>query len=332
LNAVWRTSLRLSIVIPSHNRADLLERCLASVVRHKPQGTEVLVVDDASDEERISRTAAAFPRVRCLRLSDNRGFCAAVNAGIAATSGEFIELLNDDTEVTAGWAEAALAAFSNRNIAAVTPLVLFGPPGAHLPVRVDSTGDRYHAAGIAGKRGHGEELQEHHLHPGLVFGASGSSSFFRREALEKVGGFPEEFVAYFDDVDLSFRLHRAGHRIWYEPASRVYHRVSSSYGRPRRDLLALQSRNEELVFWRNLPPGALLRSLPAHGAVLAGKALRRARKGELMPFLRGRWSALMQLPAVLRHRRRLARLGPPDSVDWRLDREMRPLTGGARST
>ncbi len=244
----------------------------------------------------------------------------AANAGISAATGEIVELLNDDTEVTAGWADAALEAFAEPAIAAVTPLVLIGPPGAQVPPVVDSAGDCYHSAGIASKRGHREVLREDHLHPGPIFGASGSCSFFRREALEKVGGFPEEFVAYFDDVDLSFRLHRAGYRIWYEPRSRVYHRVSASYGKPRRDLLALQSRNEELVFWRNLPPGALLlRSLPAHGAVLAGKALRRARGGELLPFLRGRLSALMQMPAVIRHRRQIARLGPADSADWRLD-------------
>jgi GT2 family glycosyltransferase len=260
----------------------------------------VLVVDDASDNAVISRMASAFPDVRILRLERNRGFCAAVNAGIAATRGEIVELLNDDTEVTAGWADAALKRFTDPAVGAVTPLVLFGPPGAHAPERVDSTGDRYHPAGIAGKRGHGEVLRDDHLRAVFVFGASGSSSFFRREALHRAGGFPEEFVAYFDDIDLSFRLHRAGYRIWYEPGSRVYHRVSASYGKPRRELLALQSRNEELVYWRNLPVGTLLRWLPAHFAVVAAKAVRRAFKGELGSFLRGRLAALGQFTNVLR--------------------------------
>jgi GT2 family glycosyltransferase len=280
------------------------------VQQHAPQDTEVLVVDDASADAVVSRTASAFPFVRVLRLAHNRGFCAAVNAGIAATRGEIVELLNDDTEVTAGWADAALRPFTDPTIGAVTPLVLFGPPGADRCLRVDSAGDRYHPCGIAGKRGHGEVLADRHLRPGFVFGASGSSSFFRREALLQAGGFAEELVAYFDDVDLSFRLHRAGYRIWYEPASRVYHRVSASYGAPRRELLALQSRNEELVFWRNLPTGTLLRWLPAHLAVVVAKAVRRACARELGPFLRGRLSALRQMPAVIRHRRRVIHAGP----------------------
>jgi GT2 family glycosyltransferase len=255
--------------------------------------------------------------VRIVRLARNRGFCAAVNAGIASSSGPIVEVLNDDTEVNARWAEAALARFADAQVGAVTPLVLFGPPGLHSPPRVDSRGDCYHVAGIAGKRSHGEVLATEHLRAGPVFGASGSSSFFRREALQRSGGFPEELLAYFDDVDLSFRLHRAGYRIEHEPLSRVYHCVSSSYGKARNDLLALQSRNEELVYWRNLPVGLLARSLPAHLAVLAGKALRRASEGQLLPFLRGRLEALLHFQAVLRHRRRLGPAG--DVSSWCLD-------------
>jgi GT2 family glycosyltransferase len=313
----------LSIVIPSHNRPDLLQRSLASVTEHAPPGTEVLVVDDASVGAVVSQTASSFPSVRVLRLAHNRGFCAAVNAGIAATCGQIVELLNDDTEVTAGWAEAALAQFVDPSVGAITPLVLFGPPGMNDSQRVDSAGDHYHPAGIAGKRGHGEVLRDKHLRAEFVFGASGSSSFFRREALLQAGGFPEELVAYFDDIDLSFRLHRAGYRVWYEPGSRVYHRVSASYGKPRRDLLALQSRNEELVYWRNLPAGILLRWLPAHLGVVVAKAVRRAWAGELGPFLRGRLSALLEVPAVIRHRRRVAEKGFIEGALSALRRQLR---------
>jgi GT2 family glycosyltransferase len=263
----------------------------------------VLVVDDASPGGLVGRTAADFAGVEVLRLPARRGFCAAVNAGVARATGEVVQVLNDDTEVSAGWAEPALARFADPRVAAVTPLVLLGPPGAHLPPRVDSTGDVYLPGGVARKRGHGEVLGPGHLCPGPVFGASGSGSFYRRDALVAVGGFAEDLVAYFDDVDLSFRLRRAGGIILYEPASRIHHRVSSSYGRPCADLLALQSRNEELVFWRNLPLTTLLCSLPLHLAVLAGKALRRWQDGQLAPFLRGRLAALSLLPSALAHRR-----------------------------
>jgi GT2 family glycosyltransferase len=309
---------RLSIVIPSHNRADLLRLCLASIARHAPDQVEVIVVDDASPGGAVSTAAATFDGIRILKLSRRGGFCVAANAGVGAATSSLVEILNDDTEVTPGWADAALAAFARPDVGAVAPLVLKADGDDGLS-RIDSAGDRYFIGGVAGKRGHGEPATGDHLHAGYVFGASGAAAFYRREAFLRVGGFPEEFGAYFDDVDLSFRLHRAGWRVWYEPAARVHHRVSASHGRTCRKLLAQQSCNEERVFWRNLPAGALARALPWHVAVLLAKAWRRWRCGELLPFLRGRLAALAELPQLLRQRRRLAGLGPADVETWELD-------------
>jgi GT2 family glycosyltransferase len=306
----------LSIVIPTHNRADLLQACLRSVVRHAPSGTEVIVVDDASANGDAGNAARSFDGVRVIRLSRRGGFCRAANAGIRASRGDIVELLNDDTEVQPGWASAALAWFGDATVAAVAPLVLTGAD----ETRVDSAGDRYYLGGVAGKRGHGAKLGPAYLSSRPVFGASASSAFYRREALLRAGGFPESFGAYFEDVDLAFRLQRAGHRAIFEPASRVFHHVSASYGRQRRMLLEQQSHNEEQVFWRNLPARALLRALPGHLAVLAAKARRRWQEGTLMPFLCGRMRVLGSIRDVVRHRRRLAEIGPDHRVeDWQVE-------------
>ena len=323
----------LSIVIPSHNRADLLRRCLASVRQHAPADTEILVVDDASPAHAVSRTAGDFAGVRVLRLPRRRGFCAAVNAGIRAARHPIVELLNDDTEVTAGWVQAVLSHFADPCVAAVAPLVFRYPPSAiRYPPRshsgsgqrtadsgwrIDSAGDRYFAGGVAGKRGHEQRLSAAYLQGGEVFGASASSAFYRREVLLDVGGFPEDFGAYFEDVDVSFRLHWAGFRIVYEPASRVWHRVSASHGRRARRLLEQQSCNEERVFWRNLPGRDLLRALPWHAAVLAAKMCRRWQEGTLLPFILGRLRTLAEAPVLLRHRRELRRRSDrPDTAAW----------------
>ncbi len=96
----------LSVVIPSHNRPDLLRECLASVLLHAPPGTEVLVVDDGSPGGAVTEVARTFG-AQSVRLPRRRGFCVAANTGIAAAGGAVIELLNDDTQVTQGWAESA---------------------------------------------------------------------------------------------------------------------------------------------------------------------------------------------------------------------------------
>jgi GT2 family glycosyltransferase len=298
----------LSIVIPSHNRPDLIRACLRSVRASAPTRTQLLVVDDASPGAAVSAAASQFPGVEIIRLEHRGGFCIAANIGIAAATQPIVELLNDDTEVCPGWAEAALNAFAEDRIAAVAPLVLRWPNKADNEVIVDSAGDHYHVGGYASKRGHGQRLSAEHLCPRFVFGASASSVFYRRDLLVRLGAFPESFGAYFEDVDVAFRIHRAGYRVWFEPASRVLHHVSASHGsRPGAALVRQQSRNEELVYWRNLPNPLL--SLPLHLLVLLGKAWRRWRNREFLPFMRGRFDVLSEIPQVLRHRRWMRRLG-----------------------
>src|SRR5918994_7893160 len=109
----------LSVVVPSYCRADLLALCLRSVTRFAPPGAEVIVVDDASTDGLVSRTAAGYPGVQVVRLPRRSGFCVAANAGVAAASAPVVELLNDDAEVTAGWAEAALGWFADGRVGAV---------------------------------------------------------------------------------------------------------------------------------------------------------------------------------------------------------------------
>ncbi|HLW68117.1 MAG TPA: glycosyltransferase family 2 protein [Gemmataceae bacterium] len=288
----------LSIVIPSYKRADLLERCLETVIAHAPPRTEIIVVDDASEIAIISQTARSFSQIRTIRLPKRSGFCIAANRGIAVASAPIVELLNDDTEVEPGWADAALECFRSPDVAAVAPLVL-KLPRTNEPV-IDSAGDTYHLGGFARKRGHGQSLSGFPLKPEPVFGASASSAFYRRDWLLQVGGLPESFGSYFEDVDLSFRLRNAGGAILFEPRSRVWHHAHASHGRTNRRMLAQQSRNEELVFWRNTPLRQYWKALPLHAAVLLGKALKRWQEGSMTPFLLGRFHALMALPQIMR--------------------------------
>ena len=302
----------LSIIIPTHHRTDLLQACLRAVTRHAPAHTEIIVVDDASPGAAASALAASFA-VRAIRLERQGGFAAAANAGIRASVGDIVEMLNDDTEVQAGWADAVLPRFTDPAVGSVAPLVLAWPDGNII----DSAGDGYYLGGVAYKRGHGEAFAPRYLRSCPVFGVSAAAGFFRRSALECVGLFAEEFGSYFEDVDLAFRLRRAGFTAVCEPASRVLHHVSASYGRVGRKLIERQSCNEERVFWRNLPASALRRALPKHIAVLAGKALRRAEEGTLAPWLLGRWRTLWDWRTIHRHRGELPPAG--DIANWGID-------------
>ncbi len=312
----------LSVIIPSHSRPDLLARCLASLRRNAPLSTEIIVVDDASENMCISEVAAKFKGVKVIRTPKRLGFCKAANLGVQSAIHEVVELLNDDTEVCAGWAEMALDAFEDPKVAAVAPLVLRWPGQIEGHAIIDSAGDAYFASGVATKRGNGQIIEEKWMVPGPVFGASGSSAFYRREVFLKVGAYPESFGAYFEDVDLSFRLHWAGYDVVFQPCSKVLHRVSSSYGNPglNRKLLESQSLNEERVYWRNIPYQLLWRTLPLHLLALLAKAWRRGTEGTLLPFLMGKLSFMREIPAILAHRKKLQNDNPgADHQRWCLE-------------
>lgn len=292
--------MNLSIVIPSRHRVDLLRACLESVAAYAPNGTQILVVDDGSEGAVVSQLAKRFRDVESIRLKTSAGFCVAANRGITAARGEIVELLNDDTEVTPGWAEAALRRFENSEVVAVAPLVLQHEGNIqHTSLhktrpRIDSAGDVYDPGGFAFKRGHGElfTVEGRYAVPVRVSAVSAAAGFYRREALLSVGMFPETFQAYFDDVDLSCRLNRIG-SMWYEPESVVWHHVSASYGRTANPVLVrMQSRNEELLFWRNRSGSW---TIVRHAGVLVLKALRRTREGSIVPWAKGRFRAWHEL-------------------------------------
>lgn len=304
---------QLSIVIPTYNGRRHLERCLPSVCRHAPRGTQILVVDDASSDDTAAWVRRHFPGVELVALAVNQGFVGAVNEGIRRARGDVVELLNNDTEVCAGWAEPCLRWFADPTVGSVAPLVL----RMDQPQVIDSAGMGYHLCGWAFNRGLNRALGGGYESPCEVFGPSGSAGFYRRAALEKAGLLLPELGAYFEDTDLAFRLRWAGYRCMYEPAGRVLHQGSGTYGQASPRVTRLIARNEELVFWMNLPLPTLLLAVIPHAAFVAVRLLRKLPTARLLPFLAGKWEALAAWRNILRQRRQLrelanARLAPMD--------------------
>lgn len=289
----------LSVVIPTYNNVELLRRCLRTVERHRPAGSEVIVVDDGSAVAIAGQLADEFPTVRVLRRPRNGGFCRAANEGLSAAKGDIVELLNDDTEVRADWAIRPLAAFADPSVGAVAPLVCKLPKRQ----RIDSAGDLYYWIGVARKRGENRPVEPPYDRPAEVFTASASSAFYRRAALVQVGGFPEHFGAYLDDVDLGFRLRLAGYRCLFEPESRVLHWVSRSHPTRSRRIQQQVSRNSEFVFWENLTQRQLALFAVPHLAFLLVQLAYKSMRGDFGPWFAGKCAALADIRQLLGRRR-----------------------------
>ena len=294
----------LSIVIPTYNGRAHLERCLPSVCAHAPARTQLLVIDDCSTDDTATWISQHFPNVEFHRLEKNLGFCGAANFGLAQAHGDVVELLNNDTEVLPGWADACLQHFADPTVGSVAPLVV----QMHQPEVIDSAGMDYHFCGWAFNRRLGRTIGADDLLPREVFGASGSAGFYRRSAVEKVGRLWPIYGAYFEDTDLAFRLRWAGFRCIYEPTSRVAHYGTATYGHQSDRHVYLISRNEEIAFWTNLPRWSLLLGVIPHFAFLMVRMVRKTLSRQARTFLAGKMSALSAWRDILRQRRKLHQL------------------------
>ena len=294
-----------SVVIPTYNGRALLEPCLESVARHRPSdpglSIEVIVADDASTDGTAKWLARVHPDVRLVRLERNGGFCAAANLGIVAARGGYIQLLNNDTIVTKGWIEAGLAPFTDPTVGSVAPLVLVRSD----PSRVDSAGDSYALVGWPTKRGHGQPVVRFASRSiEDVFGASGSSAFYRTAALRRVGGFDPLFGSYYEDIDLAFRLRWAGYRCRFTPRCVIHHDVSATYDHGSHSLQRRMARNAEIVFWANLPSRLLAVALIPHLTFVTLQGAWRLVRGRLRPFALGKFDAFLAWSEI-RARRKL---------------------------
>ncbi len=292
---------RVSIVIVNWNRCELLRRCLVAVRRQTLRPSEVIVVDNGSIDGTRAMVQSQFPDARLLSLEQNAGFGTGSNLGIRAATGEFVALLNNDTEPEPGWLEELCKAMRTHPEAGMcaSKVVRFG-----VPTRLDAAGDDFLTVGIALKRGDAEVDRGQFDRPGWVFGASAAAALYRCELVLRVGLFDAGFSpAYYEDTDLSFRLQLQGARCWYVPTAVARHHVSATLGEHSRMLLYLRARNAWYVVVKNLPTGLWWRYGPAIVAypVIAGCYYLLSGRG--IGFLAGWLAAWRGLPQLLAQRR-----------------------------
>ncbi len=294
----------VAVVVVSWNGREHLAGCLASLAGLERTPAETVVVDNASTDGTVAMVEERFPWVRVRALSENTGFCRANNVGIAATSSPFVLVLNPDTRLTAGFLEHLLPAFEAPDVGiAAGKLLRFD--GRTL----DSCGQRLARSRQPIDRGYGRLDRGRYERDEDVFGACGAAALYRRAALESIADpgarvFDEAFFAFYEDLDVAWRMRRLGWRAVYRHRAVGYHaRGGTARGnRAVRRFAALLGRsaavryhiakNRYLAILRNDTPGAYLRALPfvlardvATAAILLATApgvlIRLARSGPL---------------------------------------------------
>ncbi len=293
----------VSVIIPNYNGAAYLETCLRSLSRQTFRRFETIVVDNASTDDSAAVTSRVLPDATVLRNPANLGFAAAVNVGVRAAAGEWVAILNNDTEVTAEWLAETVAARERHPDAAFFASRILD---FRQRDRVYSAGDCFLRAGIGYRRG--QELTDdvEYRTECEVFAACGCGAVYRKSTLLSSGGFDEDFFAYLEDVDLGLRLRAAGHKGYFVPAAAVYHVGGGTSGGEFSPLaVRLRTRNALLLVLKDLPGPMLLRCSPMIVTAQVFWAARVLRRGCLLSYLRGLAGVFPLIPAALEGRRRL---------------------------
>jgi GT2 family glycosyltransferase len=216
-----------SVVILNYEGAGFVSECVRTVLESSYPNLEVILVDNASTDASPEQLLEAYgpdARFTLIRNTANLFYAEGNNIGIRNSHGEFIVVLNNDTKVDSNWLAMLWNVLKSPRVGAAQPKILLWDS----PDRIDNAGGLLDRFGYAeGKDRHQSDTRDQdHRGAESVFFAGGTSLAVRRKVLEQVGLFDPKFVAYSEDVDLSWRIRLAGYSVVCARDAVIYHRVS----------------------------------------------------------------------------------------------------------
>ena len=240
----------VSIVIVSYNAKEYLRACLRSIPasNEPPVRYEVVVVDNASQDGAADMVAREFPETRLIRNPENVGFARACNQGASASSGRYVLLLNPDTELLRGCL-ATLVTFADAHPDAGVVGCAHLSPGGDL---VTSIGYGYISPRVA------KVTRVQRLDRGWV---SGACMLLRHTACDAVGWLNESFFFGCDDVEICWRMNKAGWHVYCTPDAKVIHHGAAST-RTNPAVLLQNQRNRRAMVRMHAPRWLYLAWLP----------------------------------------------------------------------
>jgi len=210
----------VSIVIPAHNSVEVTYYCLCSLLLAQNNCSfEVIVVDDGSTDE-TSRLEEIVSGISIVRNEKPQRFIRSCNSGVAQARGDYIVLLNNDTEVTCGWLDALHDAFSRFDQVGLAGAKLVHPSG-----KLQDAGGIVWGSGNPWNYGRDQSPWD----PRFSYARqadylSGAALMTKKTVWQEVGGFSEYLEPmYFEDADLAFKVREAGYRTFFVPSSVIYH-------------------------------------------------------------------------------------------------------------
>jgi GT2 family glycosyltransferase len=272
-NAVMNDVPSVSVVIPNWNGAAHLPDCLDSLqsLAYPHERLEIIVVDNGSTDESVALVEQRSPRVRVLAHPENLGFAAASNSGAHAAIGDYVAFLNNDMRVDREWARQLVDAVDPSAGYVCVGGVILDWEGE----RIDFVDGWVNFHGFAGQEHFRQPVDERLIEDrrDLLF-ACGGSMLISRDVFLKLGGFDPGYFAFFEDVDLGWRLWLAGYRVRLAAQSRSFHRHhGTGSALPSHQRALLYERNALITLLKNVGDENLARVLSSALLVLTQRSL-----------------------------------------------------------
>ena len=244
----------VSVIIPNYNGEKFITNCLNSVLEQSFFAfgkMEIIVVDDCSDDASV-KIIKKYPKVTLLENATNSGFDRSVNQGILASNGKYCLLLNNDVVVDQDFVKYLyLHIDENPKVFSVSSKMI----RFYERDKLDDAGDFYNIFGWGYKRGDGKGLNAFDK-PTAIFSTCAGAGIYRRSILDQIGLFDEDFFAYMEDVDISYRGLIHGYQNRYEPKALCYHIGSATTAEGQKYSpfkVQISARNNIYVAYKNMP-------------------------------------------------------------------------------
>lgn len=242
----------VSIIALNYNNTAVTVEFLKSVREHcRYEAIEVIVVDNGSVEDPTKPCMTEYPKVKMILTGANLGFSAGNNAGIRQAKGDYFFIVNNDTEFTPGLLEGLLDIFRQYPDAGMAcPKFQYYFHKGTIEWAGFSKLNVFTGRNKAVGHGEKDEGQHNSIHETPY--AHGGGMMVPRSVVERAGMMPEEFFLYYEELDWSEQIRRKGYRIYYQPASLIYHKESMTTGKASPLKTFYQTRNRILFMKRNV--------------------------------------------------------------------------------
>lgn len=241
---------KLSIIIPNFNGKKFIRACLDSIKNQDYPFYEIIIIDNASSDGSVQYISEHYPEFTLIENKENLGFAAAVNQGIKASNADYVFLLNNDVELEHDCISNLLKCIEkDGNTFAVSSKMIQYTDKS----KMDDAGDEYTILGWTRKVGDGKS-PDLYTEERETFSACAGAALYRKSILDKIGYFDENFFAYMEDVDISYRARILGYKCMYCPEAVVYHWGSGTSGSKYNEFkIRLAARNNVYVPYKNMP-------------------------------------------------------------------------------